>query len=150
MANEPMTESEFKWMRRFIKPFSSLNVWVYRLTRGRLMGTFQGKEVCLLSMTGARSGKPRTVPLMYVPDGDNVIVVASQGGAPRSPVWHKNLIAHPDVEVQYKGLKRKLRARRVDDDEKARLWPVCLEHYPSFGEYQSRTERNIPVFLCEP
>lgn len=150
MANEPMTESEFKQMRRFIKPFSAFNVWVYQLTGGRLMGTFQGRDVCLVRMTGARSGAPRTVPLMYVPYREGVIIVASQGGAPQSPVWHKNLLAHPEIEVQYKRRRMKLRARRVDDEEKARLWPVCVEHYPSFADYQARTDRNIPVFLCEP
>ena len=150
MAVEPMSETEFKRMRRVIKPFSALNALVYRLTGGRWMGKFQGREVCLVRMTGARSGKPRTVPLMYVPYGDGVIIVASQGGAPRSPVWHKNLVAHPEIEVQYKRRVMKLRARRVDDEEKARLWPVCLEHYPPFDEYQARTARNIPVFLCEP
>ena len=150
MANEPMTESQFKQMRRFIKPFSAFNALIYRLTAGRLMGTFQGRDICLVRMTGARSGAPRSVPLMYVPYREGVIIVASQGGAPQSPVWHKNLIAHPDIEVQYKRRRMKLRARRVDDEEKARLWPVCVEHYPSFDDYQARTDRNILVFLCEP
>ena len=75
---------------------------------------------------------------------------SSQGGAPKSPVWYRNLIEHPDIEVQYKRRKMKLRARQVDDEEKARLWPTCVEHYPPFEDYQARTDRNIPVFLCEP
>jgi deazaflavin-dependent oxidoreductase (nitroreductase family) len=145
-----MTPSEFKQLRRFIKPFSALNVFVYRLTGGRLMGTFQGRDVCLVKMTGAKSGKERTIPLMYVPYGEGVIIVASQGGAPKSPVWYRNLVEHPDVEVQYKRRVMKLRARQVDDDEKARVWPTCVEHYPPFEDYQARTTRNIPVFVCEP
>jgi deazaflavin-dependent oxidoreductase (nitroreductase family) len=144
-----MSESEFKTLRRFIKPFSRLNVFVYRLTGGRLMGKFQGLPICLVKMTGARSGKERTVPLMYVPYQDGVIIVASQGGAPKSPVWYQNLVKHPDIEVQYKSNKMKLRARQVGDEEKARVWPTCVEHYPPFEDYQARTNRNIPVFVCE-
>jgi deazaflavin-dependent oxidoreductase (nitroreductase family) len=151
MAQNPMTEKEFRRLRQFIKPFSSLNVFVYRLTGGRVMGRFQGREVCLVTMKGAKSGQMRTVPLMYVPyhsqTGEGVIIVASQGGAPKSPVWYKNLVAHPDIEVQYRSKKMKLRARQADDAEKARVWPTCVEHYPPFDDYQKRTDRN---FVCEP
>ena len=150
MTQAPMTEKEYKRLRQFIKPFSRLNVLVYELSGGRLMGTFQGRPVVLIRMTGAKSGRRRTVPLMYVPYRDGLIVVASQGGAPRSPVWHQNLLAHPDIEAQYKGRKMKLRARLVGDAEKAEVWPTCVEHYPPFDEYQARTDRNIPVFVCEP
>ena len=150
MAQKPMTESEFKNLRRFIKPFSGLNVFVYRLTGGRLMGSFQGRPVCLVAMTGARSGKPRTIPLMYVPYKDGVILVASQGGAPKSPVWYYNLVKHPEVEVQVKGRKMKLRARQVEGEEKAEAWQACVEHYPAYDDYQARTDRSIPVFVCEP
>jgi deazaflavin-dependent oxidoreductase (nitroreductase family) len=150
MAQKPMTESEFKNLRRFIKPFSGLNVFVYRLTGGRLMGSFQGRPVCLVAMTGARSGKPRTIPLMYVPYKDGVILVASQGGAPKSPVWYYNLVEHPEVEVQVKGRKMKLRARQVEGEEKAEAWKACVEHYPAYDDYQARTDRSIPVFVCEP
>ncbi|MCH2172948.1 nitroreductase family deazaflavin-dependent oxidoreductase [Myxococcota bacterium] len=150
MAENPMTEQEFKRLRQFIKPFSRLNSWVYRLTGGRLMGKFQGRPVVLITMKGAKSGAKRTIPLMYVPYGDGVIIVASQGGAPKSPVWYANLLANPDIEAQYKGQKMQLRARQVDDDEKAQVWPTCVEHYPPFADYQSRTDRNIPVFVCEP
>ena len=96
-AQGPMTESEFKRLRRFIKPFSGLNVFVYRLTGGRLMGRFQGREVCLLTMTGAKSGKQRTVPLMYVPYQDGVIVVASQGGA-RISCWPRKVPGFSPIE----------------------------------------------------
>jgi len=150
MAENPMTEKEFKNLRTFIKPFSQLNVLVYKLTGGRLMGNFQGRPVVLITMTGAKSGEKRTIPLMYVPYKEGVIIVASQGGAPKSPIWHANLVKNPDIEAQYKGRKMKLRARRVDDAEKAALWPICCEHYPSFDDYQKRTDRNIPVYVCEP
>lgn len=150
MAENPMTEREVKRFRAWLKPLSKLNSIVYKLTGGRVMGRLQGRPVMLVTMTGAKSGKPRTIPLMYVPYKDGVIVVASQGGSPRSPVWVNNLIANPDVVVQYKSKKMKLRARRVDDVEKAEVWPVCVEHYHEYDDYQKRTDRNIPVFVCEP
>ena len=150
MAENPMTEQEVKRFRLFLKPFSRFNSFVYKLTGGRVMGRLQGRPVMLVTMTGARSGKPRTIPLMYVPYKDGVIVVASQGGAPRSPVWMNNLIENPDVFVQYKSKKMNLRARRADDVEKAEVWPVCVEHYREYDDYQKRTDRNIPVFVCEP
>ena len=150
MAQNEMTQHEFKRHRQFIKPFSRLNALVYRLTGGRLMGHFQGRDFMLVKMTGAKSGKTRVVPLMHVPYKDGVIVVASQGGAPKTPVWYKNLVANPNIEVQVKSRKMKLRARQVDDAEKALVWPICVAHYSSYADYQARTDRNIPVFVCEP
>ncbi|MEZ0150346.1 MAG: nitroreductase family deazaflavin-dependent oxidoreductase [Candidatus Reddybacter sp.] len=134
----------------YLKVFSSLNEKVYRLTNGRVLGKLNGYDVCLVTMTGAKSGKQRVIPLMYVPYKDGVIIVASQGGAPKNPVWFNNLVANPDIEVQYKAKKMQLRARRADADEKAAVWPVCCEHYPDYDLYQNRTGRDIPVFICEP
>ncbi|MCA9509379.1 MAG: nitroreductase family deazaflavin-dependent oxidoreductase [Myxococcota bacterium] len=155
MAVNPMTEQEYARTKKFVKHFAKLNVLVYRLTGGRLMGTFQGREVCLVKMKGAKSGVEKWIPLMYVPieEGNpkaGAIIVASLGGAPKHPVWYHNLVKHPDVEVQYKSDVVKLRARRVSAEEKARLWPTCVKHYPPFEEYQARTDRDIPVFACEP
>jgi|TARA_B110000196_G_scaffold251843_1_gene221363 deazaflavin-dependent oxidoreductase (nitroreductase family) len=150
MAENPMSDKEFKRVRTFIKPFSKLNSVVYKLSAGRIMGKFQGRPVMLVTMTGAKSGKTRTIPLMYVPYKEGVIVVGSQGGAPKSPVWVKNLEADPNVTVQYMGRRMSLRARKVDDVEKAAVWPVCVEHYHEYDDYQARTDRNIPVFVCEP
>jgi deazaflavin-dependent oxidoreductase (nitroreductase family) len=150
MAENPMSEKEFKTLRTFIKPYSKLNVLLYKLTGGRILGTLTGRPVMLVTMTGAKSGKERTIPLMYVPYKDGVIVVASQGGAPKTPVWYNNLIKNPDVVVQYKSTKMNLRARQVDDAEKAAVWPTCVEHYAEYDDYQKRTDRNIPVFVCEP
>jgi len=150
MAENPMTEKEFKTLRSFIKPYSKLNVFMYKLTGGRILGKLQGLPVVLITMKGAKSGKKRTIPLMYVPYKDGVIIVASQGGAPKSPVWNKNLIADPHIEAQYKSKKMKLKARRVDDAEKEEVWPICVEHYPPFADYRKRTDRNIPVYVCEP
>ncbi len=144
------TSEQMEKVLPFLKVFSSLNEKVYRWSNGRLMGKLAGYDVCLVTMTGAKSGKKRIMPLMYVPYQDGVILVASQGGAPKNPVWYNNLVAHPDIEVQYKSKKMKLRARQVDAEEKARVWPICCEYYPDYALYQERSARDIPVFVCEP
>ena len=87
---------------------------------------------------------------MYVPYEQGVLLVASLGGAPNHPTWYYNLVANPDIAVQVKAESLKLRARQASPEEKAKLWPVCCEHYPDYAQYQSRTERDIPVFVCEP
>ena len=150
MAENPMSEKEFKRVRTLIRPYSRLNSLIYRLSGGRLMRTMQGRPIMVVTMRGAKTGKERNVPLMYVPYKDGVIVVGSQAGAPKSPVWVKNLQAHPDVVVQVDGERMNLRARQVDDEEKAEVWPTCVKHYAEFEDYQRRTDRNIPVFVCEP
>ncbi len=150
MAENAMTEDEVRKFRRLLKPFSRFNSFIYRLTGGRVMGRLQGRPVMLVTMTGAKTRKPRTIPLMYVPHKDGVIVVASQGGSPRSPVWYNNLVAHPDIVVQVRSQKLNLRAREVFDAERAAVWPICVEHYHEYDDYQKRTDRKIPVFICEP
>lgn len=136
--------------RGVLKFFTRLNVWVYRLSGGRLMNRLGGDPICLVTMTGARSGKRRIVPLMYVPHGDTILLVASQGGTPTHPVWYHNLVAHPEITVEQGGLLRRLRAREVAGEERAQLWPVCVEHYADYDLYRQRTDREIPVFICEP
>ena len=150
MADKPMTEQEYKRFRRFVKFFSRMNLFVYKMSGGRLMSSASGRPIMLVTMKGARSGRLRTIPLMYVPYKDGVIIVASLGGAPKDPVWVNNLVANPDIVVQYQGEKMKLRARQVDDAEKAAVWPICVEHYHEYDDYQKRTDRKIPVFVCEP
>jgi deazaflavin-dependent oxidoreductase (nitroreductase family) len=101
-------------------------------------------------MTGAKSGRVLTIPLMYVPYEKGILLVASQGGAPKNPVWYKNLVAHPDISVRHRGTEMKLRARLALPDEKPSLWPICDSHYAPFAEYRRRTTRDIPIFVCEP
>lgn len=136
--------------RWILKTFTRAHVFLYRLTGGRLGSSLAGDPICLVSMTGAKSGRRRTIPLMFVPHGDAVLLVASQAGAPRHPAWYHNLVAHPEIEVEQGGRKRTLRARIASPDEKAELWPVCVAHYAPYEDYQKRTTRDIPVFVCEP
>ncbi|MGQ0481535.1 MAG: nitroreductase family deazaflavin-dependent oxidoreductase [Pseudonocardia sp.] len=134
----------------FLKVFSRLNQRVYRWSGGRLLGKLGGHEICVVTMTGAKSGQTRVVPLMYVPYRDGVILVGSQGGTPKSPPWVHNVTANPDIEVQHKSRTMRLRARRASAQEKQEVWPVCCQHYPDYELYQQRTDRDIPVFICEP
>ena len=136
--------------RWFLKAFTRLHLGLYRLTGGRMFNRLGGYEICLVTMTGAKSGRRRTIPLMYIAHGDGVLLVASQGGAPTHPLWYHNLVAHPDIEVEQGGRRTKLRARVASHDEKAELWPICVEHYRPYDDYQKRTARDIPVFVCEP
>jgi deazaflavin-dependent oxidoreductase (nitroreductase family) len=147
---KPITDQQLRRMRPLMKAFTKLNAWVFKASNGRLMSKFSGCAICLVTMTGAKSGRRIDIPLMYVPFGEGVILVASLGGAPRHPTWFYNLVANPEIEVREGGRLMKLRARRVDADEKAKLWPICCEHYPPYESYQRRTERDIPVFDCQP
>lgn len=136
--------------RWILKAFTRAHVFLYRLTGGRLGSSLAGDPICLVTMTGAKSGRRRTIPLMFVPHGDAVLLVASQAGAPSHPAWYHNLVAHPQIEVEQGGQKRTLRARIASSEEKKELWPVCVAHYAPFEDYQKRTARDIPVFVCEP
>lgn len=127
------------------------NTWIYRKTGGRIGGTFmRGAPVCLISTIGRQSGQKRTVALIYLEDGPNVVVVASKGGMSHHPQWYLNMEANPDVEVEIGTTVTPMKARRASDEEKAAYWPRLLEIYPDYEEYQARTPRNIPVMIVSP
>jgi deazaflavin-dependent oxidoreductase (nitroreductase family) len=123
---------------------------VYRLTRGlvghRVPG---GPPMLLLDHTGAKSGQTRTSPLVYVEDGDDVILVASKGGYPKNPAWFHNLRANPETTVQIGAEKRPVRARVATDEERERLWPKAVATYGGYAGYQQRTDRKIPLVVLE-
>jgi deazaflavin-dependent oxidoreductase (nitroreductase family) len=133
-----------------LKLFTRTHVFMNRLFGGRALNTLGGRDVCFITMTGAKSGRRLTIPLMYVPHGGGVLLVASQGGAPRNPVWYTNIVKHPDIEVRHRGRVMNLRARLATADEKPALWPVCDARYPPYADYRARTTRDIPIFVCEP
>ena len=146
----PITETQLRLMKPFMRWFTNFNVLVYKWSGGKMMNRFGGGEICLVRMTGAKSGKTKEIPLMYVPYKDGVILVASMAGAPKHPTWYYNLIAHPEIEVTVGGQRMQLVARQATDPEKAEVWPLCCDHYPDFELYQRRTSRNIPVLICQP
>ena len=136
--------------RWVMKTMTRLHVFLHRLTGGRLFNTLAGADVCFVTMKGAKSGRIMTIPLMYVPYRDGILLVASQGGAPKNPAWYYNLVKYNDIEVNHRGSRMKLRARLATSDEKPGLWPVCDQHYDPYAEYRRRTTRDIPIFVCEP
>ncbi|MBX6766063.1 MAG: nitroreductase family deazaflavin-dependent oxidoreductase [Actinomadura rubrobrunea] len=136
--------------RAFLKTASAVHVALYQLTGGRLGGRLRKAPVCLLTTIGRRSGTHRTRPLIYLADGDRVVLVASQGGHPRHPAWYHNLTANPNVLVQIGPDRRPMRARTADPAERARLWPRLVAMFPDYADYQARTAREIPVVICEP
>jgi F420H(2)-dependent quinone reductase len=124
----------------------------YRATRGLIGHRIPGLRapILLLEHVGAKSGKRRTSPLLYIPDGERYVIVASKGGFPRNPAWFHNLRAHPDVTVQVGSAKRAVRARPASGEERERLWRRAVELYPPYADYQRRTERQIPLVVLEP
>jgi deazaflavin-dependent oxidoreductase (nitroreductase family) len=128
---------------------TALNTTIYRLTGGRVGGSMDGAPVLLLHHVGRKSGQERVAPLLYLPDGEDLVVVASYGGAPKSPAWFHNLRAHPRTVVEVGREKRTVTAREATAQERERLWPALLELYPAYGDYQARTERQIPLVVLE-
>ena len=104
----------------------------------------------MVGTTGRKSGKRREIALIHLPWKDSILLVASQGGMEQNPVWYYNIKAHPEIDVMIGGQRRNLLARQASDEEKRELWPHLLSLYPDFDEYQARTDRNIPVFICSP
>jgi F420H(2)-dependent quinone reductase len=133
-----------------LRGLGKLNVPVYRLTRGRLFGKVGRAPVLLLTSTGRRSGQPRTAPVLYLADGERVIVIGSNAGNANSPAWSYNLKANPDAEVEIGAQKRSVRARVAEGEERVELWRKMNEQYAGFDDYNERTSRDIAVFVLEP
>jgi deazaflavin-dependent oxidoreductase (nitroreductase family) len=139
-------------MRKFmLRTVSALTAWVYRASGGRWLGRLpSGAPVCLLTTQGRKSGQRRTVPLLFLADGDDLVVVASQGGAPAHPGWYFNLIAQPSADVQVGARRYAVAARTVGEAERATLWKRLVTIYPPYDAYQRRTTRSIPVVRLTP
>lgn len=142
---------------KVMKHVARAHVWTYRRTRGLIGGKWRVGSALLrpvptllLDHRGRTSGTPYTTPLLYMVDGPDVVVVASQGGLPKDPQWYRNLMAHPETQVQIRSEVRRVRARTATPEERAALWPRLVEVYSDFANYQCWTEREIPVVICEP
>jgi deazaflavin-dependent oxidoreductase (nitroreductase family) len=145
------TEAELRRAKPFIKAMSKLNTWVFQASGGRIGAKFRrGAPVGLLTMQGRKSGAERTTPLIYLADGERIVLVASQGGLPRNPLWYDNLVANPEVRFRTRERSRRYRARTASPAEKAALWPRLVAIYRDYDDYQKRTDREIPVVLLEP
>ena len=122
---------------------------IYLETDGAEGHTWNGVQTLLLTTTGRKSGKPNTTPLIYGRDGDRYLVVASYGGAAHHPQWYLNLVANPQIEVQVMADKFAARASTAEGEERERLWKTMTAVWPSYDEYKTRTEREIPVVIIE-
>lgn len=142
--NAPYTKFVVKWMSR-------VTASLYKRTGGKVGGKFlQGAPVALLTTIGRKTGEPRVSPLLFLREGVRVILVASQGGAAKNPMWYLNLKANPQVTIQIKDEVLHLTARDATAEERAEYWPQLVAMYSSFDDYQSWTERVIPIVICDP
>lgn len=135
----------------FIKWMARVNTFMYKRNNGEgLGGTFQKIPVALLTTTGRKTGQPRVSPLYFHRDGERVVVAASRGGSDKTPMWYLNLKANPKVQVQIKDEVLDLTARDATDEERTKYWAKLVEMYPGYEDYQSWTDRVIPLVVCEP
>ncbi|HXV91847.1 MAG TPA: nitroreductase family deazaflavin-dependent oxidoreductase [Pseudonocardia sp.] len=125
------------WNQKIIEEF--------RANGGRVGGPFEGAPMILIHHIGARTGTERVSPLVYFPDGDRMVIVASKAGAPTNPDWYHNLKAHPRIQVEVGTETFPVEVSEVEGEEREELWVRIVERMPGFGEYQAKTSRTIPV-----
>lgn len=136
---------------RMAKVATSVHVWLYRTSKGKVGGRMGGRQLCLLTTVGRVSGRPRTSPLMTFPQEDgNLVVVASNGGSDRPPSWYGNLRANPQVRVQVGAEVTPMLARTATPQEKSEIWPGIVASAKNFEGYQKKTKRDIPVVILTP
>jgi deazaflavin-dependent oxidoreductase (nitroreductase family) len=126
------------------------HVQIYRLTGGRILGRAEKAPMLLVDHVGRKSARKRTTPLVYVRDGEDLLLIASMGGSPKHPAWFLNLREMDETEVQVGSRRLRVRPEEVSAEEKRRLWPRICEVWPAYQAYQDRTERDIPVVRLTP
>jgi deazaflavin-dependent oxidoreductase (nitroreductase family) len=142
--NSAKVGTAIKWM-------SKAQTWIFKKSGGKLGNKFlKGTEVGILTTIGRKSGEPRESPLLFLPEGERIVLVASQGGRAKNPMWYLNLVANPNVTFQTKGGLLKLTAREATDPERDEYWPKLDAVYPDFVNYRSYTDRKIPIIICDP
>jgi deazaflavin-dependent oxidoreductase (nitroreductase family) len=147
----PFTAREERIARPLIRVMSAINTQIYRLSGGRIGGKWMyGAPILLLTTTGRKSGEKRTAPLLYLEDGQRVVIVGSQGGMSKDPQWVKNIDVDDNVEIEIGSRKRSMTARRGTREEKDRYWPALCKMYPDYADYQARTVRDIPILILDP
>lgn len=136
----------------FFKAMNLVHAGVLKLSGGRFGWVLMDMPALELTTTGRRSGERRRVMLTSpVQEGDTIVIVASKGGESRHPAWFHNLQADPSVEVSWQGAAPKpMRARVATPEERARLWPSVTERYRGYAQYQTKTDREIPLVLLDP
>jgi deazaflavin-dependent oxidoreductase (nitroreductase family) len=133
-----------------LKAAGKLNIPIYRLTGGRVFGSLDGNPILLLTTTGRKSGQQRTAPVIYLPDGDRMIVIGTNAGNLRTPAWALNLEANPEGVVETGRKRREVRGRVATGDERAELWSRFTERYSGFDDYEANVTRDVRLFVLEP
>jgi len=154
MTTKEMQSRQFNsWHIRLLKFLRKLitdgNVWVLRVSKGKIGNSFLGVPVLLLTTVGRKSGQSRTQPLYYLEDGEWVILVASNAGTESDPAWLLNMQANPDVVVNVNGSDRRMNGRVASPDEKSELWPRLTTMFPKWQMMEDRSERSFKVVILE-
>ena len=137
-------------MDTITKSMNTLHRLIWKVSGNRLLQNPMGMPAVELHTTGRKSGQRRTVILTApIHDESRVVVIASKGGDDRNPDWYTNLVADPDIEITRDGTTAPYRARTATPEEKAEMWPVVVEKYKGYAGYQRKTDRDIPVVICE-
>ena len=134
-------------MKIFMKMFMALHVFIYRLSGGRLGGSMNGFKVLILSTVGRKSGQVHNNPVAYFEQGNDYLVVASNGGQDKSPAWYYNLKANPTFNIQVQDRVLPVRAEIVNSEKRPALWKMVVDTAPAFGKYEQSTTREIPLVL---
>ncbi len=137
-------------MVKAVQLMNGVVMFLYRASGGRVANRMQKAPIMLLTTVGSKSGKERTNPVLYVTDGEDLVTVASAGGAPKNPQWFVNLMHHPEAVVTIGKEKRKVSGRMASPEERSRLWQRLTAAYSAYEEYAKKTKREIPVVILTP
>ena len=135
---------------RLVKQLSRLHASVYRMTGGAIGSRLVDNDMLLLTTTGRSTGRPHTVPLLYLEDDCRFVVIASYGGRPDHPEWYHNLEQDPHAEVRTRSGRQEVTAETMSADDRARWWPQVVDAYHDYATYQARTSREIPIVRLHP
>jgi deazaflavin-dependent oxidoreductase (nitroreductase family) len=137
-------------MEKFVTDFNTGVIEEFRANQGKVGGMFEGANMLLLHSTGHRSGKTSVIPLVYFQDSDQLIIIASKGGAPENPAWYHNLKANPGTTIEIGAEAKTVAASEITGEERERVWQDIVAKAPGFGDYQKNTSRIIPVIALNP
>jgi F420H(2)-dependent quinone reductase len=136
-----------KWI---FKQFMQLQISMYRRSGGKRMGSLRGMPLLLLTSVGRKTGKQHTTPVMYIHDGNNYVITASNGGEDKHPAWFLNLQAHPQTTIEVDGTTKSVMAHEASPEEKSHLWAELVKQAPFFDDYTKKTTRDIPMVILQP
>ncbi len=140
----------WSWQWAIWNQMTRAHVTTYRLSHGRLGGEYRGAPILLLHHSGRNSGTERVSPLLYLADGDDLVVVGSKGGSHKHPAWFLNLREMPATTVEVGGERLRVRVHVASPQEREKLWPRVVDLYSDYANYQERTKREIPLVILSP